>query len=69
MHYDLWIRRATVVTGNCGLSLAPSSPNGRIPAPLDLIATPEWLRFPAFRDFLSEIAADLGCTRKKRPRA
>lgn len=42
----------TVVTGNCGLSLAPSRLKGTIPAPLDLIATREWLKFSTFRDYL-----------------
>jgi N-acyl-D-amino-acid deacylase len=45
----------TVVTGNCGLSLAPGGIRGAIPPPLDLIATPEWLRFPNFRDYLEAL--------------
>jgi len=45
----------TVVTGNCGLSLAPGRVRGPIPPPLDLIATPEWLRFPTFADYLQAI--------------
>lgn len=45
----------TVVTGNCGLSLAPSKPLQFIPAPLDLIAAPEWLRFPRFDDYLNAL--------------
>ncbi|MDW3685867.1 D-aminoacylase [Cupriavidus sp. CV2] len=47
----------TVVTGNCGLSLAPARPGTAIPPPLDLIATPEWLRFPAFGDYLRALDA------------
>lgn len=45
----------TVVTGNCGLSLAPSSLKVAIPPPLDLIATPEWLIYPQFRDYLQAL--------------
>ena len=45
----------TVVTGNCGLSLAPGQVRGPIPPPLDLIATPGWLRFPRFADYLEAI--------------
>ncbi|WPB56650.1 D-aminoacylase [Xylophilus sp. GOD-11R] len=48
----------TVVTGNCGLSLAPGAVRGAIPPPLDLIATPEWLRFPRFADYLQAIDAE-----------
>lgn len=48
----------TVITGNCGLSLAPSNLRGKIPAPLDLIATPEWLRFPTFRDYLDTLESN-----------
>jgi N-acyl-D-amino-acid deacylase len=48
----------TVVTGNCGLSLAPGVVRGCIPPPLDLIATPEWLqKFPRFSDYLDAIDA------------
>lgn len=46
----------TVMTGNCGLSLAPAR-MANVPAPLDLIATPEWLRFPHFADYLAELAS------------
>ncbi|MEQ9862464.1 D-aminoacylase [Pectobacterium cacticida] len=46
----------TVITGNCGLSLAPAQMK-HVPAPLDLIATPEWLRFPHFADYLAELTA------------
>lgn len=45
----------TVVTGNCGLSLAPSGIRGAIPPPLDLIATPEWLRFSSFGAYLEAL--------------
>lgn len=46
----------TVITGNCGLSLAPAQ-MASVPAPLDLIATPEWLRFPLFADYLAALTA------------
>ncbi|MEZ7213241.1 amidohydrolase family protein [Klebsiella spallanzanii] len=46
----------TVMTGNCGLSLAPAR-MVNVPAPLDLIATPEWLRFPHFADYLAELVS------------
>ena len=45
----------TVITGNCGLSLAPSGIRGAIPPPLDLIATPEWLRFSSFSAYLEAL--------------
>ena len=45
----------TVVTGNCGLSLAPSGIRGAIPPPLDLIATPEWLRFSSLGAYLEAL--------------
>lgn len=45
----------TVITGNCGLSLAPAQ-MASVPAPLDLIATPEWLRFPHFADYLAALS-------------
>jgi N-acyl-D-amino-acid deacylase len=48
----------TVVTGNCGLSLAPSGIRGAISAPLDLIATPEWLRFPTFGAYLQALESE-----------
>ncbi|WP_308217692.1 N-acyl-D-amino-acid deacylase family protein [Paenalcaligenes niemegkensis] len=47
----------TVVTGNCGISLAPLSPNIAIVPPLDLVATEEWLRFPHFADYLDALDA------------
>ncbi|SDE59081.1 N-acyl-D-amino-acid deacylase [Variovorax sp. CF079] len=48
----------TVVTGNCGLSLAPSRIRGVIPPPLDLIANHEWLRFPAFANYLRALESE-----------
>lgn len=45
----------TVITGNCGVSLAPLPASGTLPAPLDLMEPPEQaqpLRFTDFGDFL-----------------
>ncbi len=49
----------TVVTGNCGISLAPSPMAGREapPPPLDLIGEAAAYRFPAFADFLDALRA------------
>lgn len=47
----------TVVTGNCGISLAPLAPSTRIVPPLDIIASPEWQRFPSFSTYLETIEA------------
>lgn len=44
----------TVVTGNCGISLAPLVADHAEP-PLNLVATPEWLRYPAFGDYLDDL--------------
>ena len=47
----------TVVTGNCGVSLAPLrlGPEESLPAPLDSIAEPEWFRFDRFPDWLAAL--------------
>ncbi|KOQ39400.1 amidohydrolase family protein, partial [Achromobacter xylosoxidans] len=45
----------TVVTGNCGISLAPLS-RRQIPQPLDLLGPPELFRFATFRDWLRALA-------------
>jgi N-acyl-D-amino-acid deacylase len=45
----------TVVTGNCGVSLAPFTPAGRPPAPLDLLGAEEWYRFPRFADYVAAL--------------
>jgi N-acyl-D-amino-acid deacylase len=45
----------TVITGNCGVSLAPLQTRTRPPAPLDLLGTDAW-RFGRFGDYLDELA-------------
>ena len=47
----------TVVTGNCGVSLAPLTLDRAPPPPLDLIADREGYRFPRFADYLAEVDA------------
>lgn len=44
----------TVVTGNCGISLAPLQAVATPPAPLDLLGTDAW-RFGSFGDYLDEL--------------
>ena len=44
----------TVVTGNCGISLAPLSSPQAPPAPLDLLGTEDW-RYEHFADYLSAL--------------
>ncbi|QNK66355.1 D-aminoacylase [Variovorax sp. PAMC26660] len=44
----------TVVTGNCGISLAPLKAPATLPAPLDLLGTDAW-RFNSFGDYLNEL--------------
>lgn len=46
----------TVVTGNCGISLAPSHPGGRMPAPLDILGTAAD-RFGEFAQYLAALDA------------
>jgi N-acyl-D-amino-acid deacylase len=46
----------TVVTGNCGISLAPLVA-ADVPAPLDLIGDGGWYRFPTFRAYREECEA------------
>lgn len=46
----------TVVTGNCGISLAPLVTDAA-PAPLDLIGDGAWYRFPSFRAYREECDA------------
>ena len=43
----------SVVTGNCGISLAPGHPGGRLPAPLDILGTST----DRFHDFSGYLAA------------
>lgn len=46
----------TVVTGNCGVSLAPLARSG-LPQPLDLLGPPELFRFSTFRQWLDALRA------------
>lgn len=46
----------TVVTGNCGISLAPLE-RGAIPQPLDLLGPPELFRFGTFRAWMDALRA------------
>ncbi len=46
----------TVVTGNCGISLAPLGAHDAV-APLNLVAGPEGPRFDSFRDYLAALEA------------
>src|ERR1700719_4350541 len=43
----------TVVTGNCGISLAPLALNGAPPPPLDLIGETADYAYPRFSDYLA----------------
>ena len=45
----------TVITGNCGVSLAPLQSRD-VPAPLDILGA-DAFRFASFADYLSELAA------------
>ena len=49
----------TVVSGNCGVSLAPMvHASGAVPPPLDLLDnTGEWFRFPSFAAYFEELAS------------
>jgi N-acyl-D-amino-acid deacylase len=44
-----------VITGNCGISLAPLAPAGRPPPPLDLIGDQADYRYPRFTDYLDAL--------------
>jgi N-acyl-D-amino-acid deacylase len=46
----------TVVTGNCGISLAPLQLNRRPPQPLDLLGDQSSYRYPTFRAYLDALA-------------
>jgi N-acyl-D-amino-acid deacylase len=48
----------TVVTGNCGISLAPLVATDRPPPPLDLLGDQSWYRFPTFADYIAELEAN-----------
>jgi N-acyl-D-amino-acid deacylase len=47
----------TVITGNCGVSLAPAEPGRVLPPPLDLIGSAEHFRFRRFADYLNTLDA------------
>jgi N-acyl-D-amino-acid deacylase len=47
----------TVVTGNCGISLAPLIPDRAPPPPLDLIGEAADFRYPRFSDYLAALDA------------
>ncbi|MEH3085023.1 MAG: D-aminoacylase [Xylophilus ampelinus] len=47
----------TVVTGNCGVSLAPALPGRPLPQPLDLLGPPALFRFPRFGDWVEALRA------------
>lgn len=46
----------SVVTGNCGISLAPLGPE-QLPQPLDLLGPPELFRFGSFAQWLDQLEA------------
>ena len=45
----------TVVTGNCGISLAPLTLRGSPPPPLDLLGDQTWYRFESFASYMSAL--------------
>ncbi|NVL26302.1 D-aminoacylase [Pseudomonas syringae pv. actinidiae] len=47
----------TVITGNCGVSIAPLNPEMTIPSPLDLISTTGEYRFPSFSGYVAALRA------------
>ncbi len=47
----------TVITGNCGISLAPLIATDRPPPPLDLLGDRPWYRFATFAAYLAELEA------------
>ena len=48
----------TVITGNCGISLACTPPRGALVPPLDLLdGEGSWFRFPSFAAYREELAA------------
>ncbi|MSO71542.1 MAG: D-aminoacylase [Alphaproteobacteria bacterium] len=47
----------TVITGNCGLSLAPLQLADEPPPPLDLLGSKEWFRFASFATYADAVDA------------
>jgi N-acyl-D-amino-acid deacylase len=47
----------TVITGNCGISLAPFKATKRPPPPLDLLGDRPWYRFATFAEYVAELEA------------
>ena len=47
----------TVVTGNCGISIAPLPPGNSLPAPLNLLDPDKAARFGTMRDYLAALDA------------
>ncbi len=45
----------TVVTGNCGISLAPLPSGGAVPQPLDLLGPQELFRFKTFAAWIAQL--------------
>lgn len=45
----------TVITGNCGISLAPLRATDRPPPPLDLLGDQRWYRFERFADYMDAV--------------
>ena len=48
----------TVVTGNCGISLAPLKLRGSPPPPLDLLGDQSWYRFESFASYMSALDSE-----------
>jgi N-acyl-D-amino-acid deacylase len=49
---------ATVVAGNCGISIAPLRPDTPLPSPLDLLDASARARFAGFREYFAELERD-----------
>jgi N-acyl-D-amino-acid deacylase len=47
----------TVVTGNCGVSLAPLAFDGELPSTFHLLGDREWFRFPDLAAYFAELEA------------